>query len=71
MPSADWDANAANVLEILREAGPLNLQDFFTFIFGNATRDWDAAPYGGARFPVAALLAGRTFALKTWWTWCC
>ena len=60
--SADWDANVSGVLESLREAGNLDLQDFFTFIFGNATHDLDAAPYGGARFPVDARLAGRTFA---------
>jgi hypothetical protein len=61
VPSAGWDANASTVLETLRDAGQLNLQDFFTFVFGNATQDLDAAPYGGARFPVDARLAGRTF----------
>jgi hypothetical protein len=61
MPSADWDANESTVLEILREAGRLDLQDFFTFVFGDATQDLDAAPYGGARFSVDARLAGRTF----------
>ncbi|MGO8763531.1 MAG: nucleotidyl transferase AbiEii/AbiGii toxin family protein [Limisphaerales bacterium] len=61
IPSADWDANAANVLEALREAGELDLQDFFTFVFGAATQDLNAAPYGGARFPADARLAGRTF----------
>jgi Nucleotidyl transferase AbiEii toxin, Type IV TA system len=60
-PSADWDANAANVLEALREAGQLDLQDFFSFVLGSATQDLDAAPYGGARFPVDARLAGRSF----------
>jgi hypothetical protein len=35
---------------------------FFTFVFGDTTQDLDAAPYGGARFPVDAQLAGRTFA---------
>jgi predicted nucleotidyltransferase component of viral defense system len=60
--SADWDANVSDVLESLREAGNLNLQDFFTFVIGNATQDLDAAPYGGARFPVNARLDGRTFA---------
>lgn len=59
--SADWDANVWDVLESLREAGTLDLQDFFTFVFGNATQDLDAAPYGGARFPVDARLAGRSF----------
>ena len=62
LASADWDANVSDVLESLREAGNLDLHDFFTFVFGNATQDLDAAPYGGARFPVDARLAGRTFA---------
>ena len=62
VPSADWDANVADVLESLRDAGNLGLHDFFTFVFGDATQDLDAAPYGGARFPVDARLAGRTFA---------
>jgi len=61
MPAADWDANAANILESLREAGKLDLLDFFTFVFGAAMQDLDAAPYGGARFPVDARLAGRSF----------
>ena len=61
MPTADWDANAANILESLREAGKLDLQDFFTFVLGNAMQDLDAAPYGGARFSVDAQLAGRSF----------
>jgi hypothetical protein len=42
--SADWDANVSDVLESLREAGSLDLHDFFTFVFGNATQDLDAAP---------------------------
>ena len=61
-PTSGWNANAAAVLESLREAGNLNLSDFFTFVFGEAMQDLDAAPYGGARFPVDARLAGRTFA---------
>lgn len=60
--SADWDANIPEVLELLRDAGNLDLRDFFIFDFGNATQDLDAAPGGGARFPVDARLAGRTFA---------
>ena len=35
--------------------------DFFEFLVGPATMDIDAAPYGGARFPVDARLAGRSF----------
>ena len=61
MPAADWDANAENILESLREAGKMELLDFFTFVFGNAMQDLDAAPYGGARFSVDARLAGRSF----------
>lgn len=62
VPSADWEANAPNVLEVLREAGQIDMQDYFSFVFSDATQDLDAAPYGGARFPVDARLAGRTFA---------
>lgn len=36
--------------------------DFFEFLVGPAMFEIDAAPYGGARFPVDARLAGRTFA---------
>lgn len=61
MPSRDWDANASTVLEALREVGQLDLEDFFTFVFGDAVQDLDAAPYGGARFPVDTRLAGRSF----------
>ena len=59
--SADWDTNLPGVLESLREAGQMDLQDYFTFLFGNAAQDLNAAPYGGARFPVEARLAGKTF----------
>jgi hypothetical protein len=61
MPTRGWDANASIVLETLREVGLLELGDFFTFVFGDAVQDLDAAPYGGARFPVDTRLAGRSF----------
>lgn len=61
VPTRDWNANASTVLEALREVGQLDLEDFFTFLFGDAVQDLDAAPYGGARFPVDARLAGRSF----------
>ena len=38
-----------------------DLGDFFSFSIGEAMLDLDAAPYGGARFPVEALLDDRTF----------
>ena len=34
----------------MHKAGNLDLHGFFTFVFGNATQDLDAAPYGGAQF---------------------
>jgi predicted nucleotidyltransferase component of viral defense system len=61
MPNRDWDANASTVLESLREVGQLDLGDFFTFVFGDAVQDLEAAPYGGARFSVDASMAGRSF----------
>lgn len=61
MPTRDWEANAPAVLETLREVGSLDLGDFFTFELGEAAQDLDAAPYGGARFPVDVRLAGRSF----------
>ncbi len=60
--SVDWESNVPDVLESLRGAGKLDLRDYFNFAFGNPTQELDAAPYGGARFPVDARLAGRTFA---------
>jgi len=45
----------------LQRLGDLDDDDFFDFVVEAATLDIDAAPYGGARFPVDARLAGRTF----------
>lgn len=50
------------ILQSLRSAAALDLNDFFQFEFGDAMKDLDAAPYGGARFPVTALMDGRVFA---------
>jgi hypothetical protein len=35
--------------------------DFFTFLVAESSLDIDAAPYGGARYPIDARLDGRTF----------
>ncbi len=56
----DW--NAEVVTAMLRQAAAINLADGFEFTIGEATLDLDAAPYGGARFPVLAQMAGRQFA---------
>ncbi len=50
------------ILEAVREAAASGLEDFFTFRIGKATADLEGAPYGGARYPVEAVLGGRTFA---------
>ncbi len=49
------------IFEILTDAGREELEDFFSFTVGAAMRSLDAAPYGGARFPVEAIVDGRTF----------
>ena len=56
-PRGDQDA----VLAILQDVGAAENGDWFSFRVGEATTDLDGAPYGGARYPVEALMAGRTF----------
>jgi len=55
-----WNVEA--VIAMLRRAAEINLADGFEFTLGDPTLDLDAAPYGGARFPVKAQMAGRLFA---------
>ncbi len=50
------------IRERLQEAVDRDLADWFTFRIGSPIADLDAAPYGGARFPVEALLDNRSFA---------
>lgn len=56
-PVGDDDA----VLALLQEVGAVDAGDWFTFRVGEATTDLDGAPYGGARYPVEAIMASRTF----------
>ena len=49
------------VLEKLQEAAAFSSDDFFIYTIGERISDLDAAPYGGARFPVEARLDGRVF----------
>lgn len=49
------------VLAALEKAAAVDLADFFVFEVGALMRDLDAAPYGGARFPVEARMDARTF----------
>jgi hypothetical protein len=49
------------VLEKLQEAATFRSDDFFVYTIGEPIADLDAAPYGGARFPVEVRLDGRVF----------
>lgn len=54
-------ADHACVLQALQEAASQDLGDFFRFEVGEPSMDLDGAPYGGARYPVAAHMDGRPF----------
>jgi hypothetical protein len=49
------------ILNELQDAAALNLKDFFVFTVGEPDEGIEAAPYGGARFPVEARMDGRLF----------
>lgn len=50
------------IRESLQDAAERDLPDGFVFRIGEPMADLDAAPYGGARYPVEARLDARTFA---------
>ena len=50
-----------SVLALLQAVGATEIGDWFSFRVGEATTDLDGAPYGGSRYPVEAMMAGRTF----------
>jgi predicted nucleotidyltransferase component of viral defense system len=58
---ADWKERAARLLAILQEKVTHESGDFFDFVIGEPTMELEAAPYSGARYPVEAVLDGRTF----------
>jgi Nucleotidyl transferase AbiEii toxin, Type IV TA system len=49
------------LLQRLQEPAAVDVGDFFVYTVGEPIADLDAAPYGGARFPVEARVDGRTF----------
>ena len=55
------DANQI-VHEMLQKAASVPLGDWFAFSIGSPVMDLDAAPYGGARYPVEARMDARIFA---------
>lgn len=53
--------DADGVLILLQEAARLDVGDFFSFQIAEPIADVEAAPYGGARYPVEARMDGRMF----------
>lgn len=62
LPDGAKEWNAAAVRASLERAAAVDLKDGFEFTIGEPTMDLDAAPNGGARYPVEAQMAGRRFA---------
>ena len=60
--TSDWEKCATELLAVLQEKAAQTLDDFFEFTIGEPMQELDAAPSGGARYPVEARLDGRTFA---------
>ncbi len=56
-PAGDGDT----LLDYLQTHAAIEAEDHFSFRIGEVMADLDAAPYGGARYPVEAIMAGRTF----------
>jgi hypothetical protein len=54
------DANQA-IQKMLQSAADIYLGDWFEFEIGPPMMDLNAAPYGGARYPVEARMDDRTF----------
>ena len=61
LAGAPTSSRLAVVRERLQEAAARDLGDFLAFRIGEAARVIEAAPEGGARFPVVVLLAGREY----------
>jgi len=59
--ATEADANTV-VRGMLQDAASFSLGDWFEYTIGPPVLDLDAAPYGGARFPVEARMGGRIFA---------
>jgi len=60
---AEGDASSAQaVREYLQQAAGRDIGDGFGFLIGQTREQQTGAPYGGARYPIEARLAGRTFA---------
>ena len=59
--ATEADANQV-VRDMLQDAASFSLGDWFEYIIGPPLMDLDAAPYGGARYPVDTRMDDRAFA---------
>lgn len=55
------DGELDRIRAALQDAADRDLGDFFIFTVGRQMKSLDAAPYGGARYPIKAAMAGRDF----------
>jgi predicted nucleotidyltransferase component of viral defense system len=58
----DWNKRAGELLAVIQDKVTQTANDFFEFVIGEPMMELEAAPYSGARYPVEAMLDGRTFA---------
>jgi len=49
------------IREMLQHAASVSLEDWFEYTIGSPVMDLEAAPYGGARYPVEARMDRRVF----------
>lgn len=54
-------SESEHLMRMLEEESHIELGDYFTFAFRPAMQELDGAPEGGFRFPVEAIMDGRTF----------
>jgi hypothetical protein len=48
-------------VKLVQQSARVESADFFTFVIGESQLVLNAAPRGGARYPVVASIAGRVF----------
>ncbi len=61
LPAGAVAEYGGEILKRLQESARTDLGDFFEFVIATPQMDLQAAPQGGARYPVVASLAGRVF----------
>jgi hypothetical protein len=61
LPAEMVDTFDDDVIKRVQQSARIELVDFFTFVIGESQLDLNAAPQGGARYPVVASIAGRVF----------